>query len=179
MVGVTAMWIASKYEEIYAPEVNDFVVIADKSFDQEQMRVMERQILTALRFDLGRPLPLHFLRRNSKAGCVDNRQHTLAKYLMELSLQEYSLAHCRVSQLAAAALCLSLKVLQDEETEGWTETLTHYSYYPESQLRPIMAHLASLVLKANEKLGDSRAKRVVSTALSCDPSGQEWEKRLF
>ena len=109
MVGVTAMWIASKYEEIYAPEVNDFVVIADKSFDQEQMRIMERQILSALRFDLGRPLPLHFLRRNSKAGCVDNRQHTLAKYLMELSLQEYSLAHYKVSQLAAAALCLSLK----------------------------------------------------------------------
>ena len=109
MVGVTAMWIASKYEEIYAPEVNDFVVIADKSFEQEQMRQMERQILSALRFDLGRPLPLHFLRRNSKAGCVDNRQHTLAKYLMELSLQEYGLAHCRVSQLAAAALCLSLK----------------------------------------------------------------------
>lgn len=160
MVGVTAMWIASKYEEIYAPEVNDFVVIADKSFDQEQMRVMERQILSALRFDLGRPLPLHFLRRNSKAGCVDNRQHTLAKYLMELSLQEYSLAHCKVSQLAAAALCLSLKVLQDEETDGWTDTLAHYSYYPEAQLRPVMCRLASLVLKASEKLGDNGAKRV-------------------
>lgn len=109
MVGVTAMWIASKYEEIYAPEVNDFVVIADKSFNQEAMRCMERRILTALNFDLGRPLPLHFLRRNSKAGGVDNRQHTLAKYLMELSLQEYALASCPVSQLAAAALCLSLK----------------------------------------------------------------------
>ncbi|KAF0298999.1 G2/mitotic-specific cyclin-B [Amphibalanus amphitrite] len=160
MVGVTAMWIASKYEEIYAPEVNDFVVIADKSFDEEQMRVMERQILSALRFDLGRPLPLHFLRRNSKAGCVDNRQHTLAKYLMELSLQEYSLAHLRVSHLAAAALCLSLKVLQDEETEGWTDVLTHYSFYPENELRPVMCQLASLVVKANEKLNDSRAKRV-------------------
>ena len=54
------------------------------------------------------------------------------------------------------------RVLQDEETEGWTDTLTHYSYYPESQLRPTMCHLASLVLKANEKLNDSRAKRVVS-----------------
>ena len=56
------------------------------------------------------------------------------------------------------------RVLQDEETEGWTETLAHYSYYPESQLRPIMCQLASLVLKANEKLGDSRAKRVVSVS---------------
>ena len=56
-------------------------------------------------------------------------------------------------------------MLQDEETEGWTDTLSHYSYYPEAQLRPIMCQLAGLVLKANEKLGDSRAKRVVSTYL--------------
>lgn len=31
-VGVTAMLIASKYEEIWAPEVNDFVYISDKAY---------------------------------------------------------------------------------------------------------------------------------------------------
>jgi hypothetical protein len=31
-VGVTAMLIASKYEEIWAPEVNDFVFISDKAY---------------------------------------------------------------------------------------------------------------------------------------------------
>ena len=30
LVGVTAMLLASKYEEIYAPEVRDFVYITDK-----------------------------------------------------------------------------------------------------------------------------------------------------
>ena len=58
------------------------------------------------------------------------------------------------------------RVLQDEETEGWTDTLEHYSYYPEAQLRPVMCQLASLVVKANEKLGDNRAKRVVSAGTS-------------
>lgn len=32
LVGVTAMLIASKYEEIYAPEVKDFVYITDKAY---------------------------------------------------------------------------------------------------------------------------------------------------
>jgi cyclin B len=32
LVGVTAMLIASKYEEIYAPEVNDFVYITDNAY---------------------------------------------------------------------------------------------------------------------------------------------------
>jgi hypothetical protein len=31
-VGVTAMLIASKYEEIYAPEVRDFVYITDNAY---------------------------------------------------------------------------------------------------------------------------------------------------
>lgn len=49
--------------------------------------------MDALRFELGRPLPLNFLRRNSKAGHVDSVAHGLAKYLMELALVEYSMAH--------------------------------------------------------------------------------------
>ena len=32
LVGVTAMLLASKYEEIYAPEVKDFVYITDKAY---------------------------------------------------------------------------------------------------------------------------------------------------
>ena len=67
-------------------------------------------VLQVLRFDLGRPLPLHFLRRNSKAGQVDATIHTLAKYAMELTLVEYSFAHIPPSKLAATALAISLVV---------------------------------------------------------------------
>ena len=35
LVGVTAMLIASKYEEIYAPEVRDFVYITDNAYTKE------------------------------------------------------------------------------------------------------------------------------------------------
>jgi hypothetical protein len=51
------------------------------------------------------------LRRNSKAGCVDARVHTLAKFLMELTLIEYSLMHIPPSKLAAASLAISMKVI--------------------------------------------------------------------
>ena len=70
LVGVTAMWIASKYEEMYAPEVGDFVYITDNAYTKTDIRKTEIIILKALDFSLGRPLPLHFLRRNSKAGEV-------------------------------------------------------------------------------------------------------------
>merc|ERR1712141_921275 len=115
LVGVAAMFIASKYEEMYAPEIGDFVYITDKAYTESQIREMEMKILQALAFDLGRPLPLHFLRRNSKAGNVDALIHTLAKYAMEVTLVEYSMVHVKPSMLAAAALALSLKVLDQEE----------------------------------------------------------------
>lgn len=67
-------------------------------------------MMQTLKFDLGRPLPLHFLRRNSKAGQVDATIHTLAKYAMELTLVEYDWAHVAPSKLAAAALAISLVV---------------------------------------------------------------------
>ena len=70
LVGVTSMLIASKYEEMYAPEIADFVYITDNAYSKADIRRMECLILKTLNFNLGRPLPLHFLRRNSKAGEV-------------------------------------------------------------------------------------------------------------
>lgn len=37
LIGVTSMLIASKYEEIYAPEVKDFVYITDKAYLKEEI----------------------------------------------------------------------------------------------------------------------------------------------
>ena len=76
-----------QYEEIYAPEVNDFVYITDNAYSSAELRKMELDILRTLNYNLGRPLALHFLRRNSKAGEVDSVQHALAKFFMEVTLQ--------------------------------------------------------------------------------------------
>ena len=64
------MLIASKYEEMYAPEVADFVYITDNAYNKKEILEMEKTILRALNFSFGKPLCLHFLRRNSKAGQV-------------------------------------------------------------------------------------------------------------
>jgi len=147
LVGVAAMLVASKYEEMYAPEIGDFVYITDNAYTEKQIRKMEIEILGVLGFDLGRPLPLHFLRRNSKAGGVDALTHTLAKYAMELSLVEYDMAHIKPSILAAAALAISLKVLdQSEENksiiEMWTPTLVYYTSYTFDQISDTVQKLA-------------------------------------
>ncbi|XP_061414070.1 G2/mitotic-specific cyclin-B2 [Lethenteron reissneri] len=156
LVGVTAMFIAAKYEEMYSPEVEDFVYITDHAYTKAQIRAMEQAILLGLKFNLGRPLPLHFLRRASKAGSVDADKHTLAKYLMELSLVDYHMVHFHPSQIAAAALYLSQKLMDDSK---WNLDLQYYTTYTEEELMPIVQHLAKNVVKVNEGVTKQMATR--------------------
>merc|ERR1712241_1267596 len=134
LVGVSAMFIASKVEEMYAPEINDFVYITDNAYTAAEIRQMELRMLNTLGFNFSRPLPLHFLRRNSKAGDVDVLQHTVAKYLIEMSLLEPD-----------ATLATT-----------WTPTLAHYSTYTSKELLPVVCRLALALTKRD----DSKLKAV-------------------
>ena len=68
LVGLTAMLIAAKFEETWAPEINDFVYMSDKAYTAKDVLAMECRMLQKLDFRMGRPLPLHFLRRNTQAA---------------------------------------------------------------------------------------------------------------
>lgn len=63
LVAVAAMLIASKYEEIYAPMVRDFVYITDNAYTREEILEMESRMLTEFEFDLTNPSSYRFLER--------------------------------------------------------------------------------------------------------------------
>jgi len=150
LVGVSAMLIAAKYEEIYAPEVKDFVYITDRAYNEKEILKMEIKILATLQFDLGRPLPLHFLRRASKAGGVEAATHTLAKYIVELSLGVYNLADVVPSKLSAAALALAIRMIEPGSSidSVWSPSLQHYTKYNMDQLFPVVTKLAEVLFLA-------------------------------
>ena len=164
LVGITSLMIACKYEETYLPEIGDFVYITDSAYSKRDIRLMEIKVLQALGGYVSFPLGLHFLRRFSKVGCVTSLQHTMAKYLMELCLTEYHMAHYKPSHVAASALNLSIKLLGERsEDRCWTETLVHYSTYKEYQLLPSMCRLAAIVERShNFKLKGVREKYATS-----------------
>jgi len=58
LVGVAALFIACKYEEILCPDIRDFVYITDKTYSKSEILNMERDILTALNFDVTVPTSL-------------------------------------------------------------------------------------------------------------------------
>ncbi|XP_078040187.1 G2/mitotic-specific cyclin-B-like [Augochlora pura] len=154
LVGVTAMLVASKYEEMYSPDMSDFVYITDNAYSKEEILQMEMVVVRTLDYSLGRPLPLHFLRRYSKAGKAVALHHTLAKYFLEQCLVHYEMCHYSPSLLAAAALYLAFVITGNNDDNKnkvvWTNTLVHYSTYTKTDLLPVVQEIARIIINSDK-----------------------------
>jgi cyclin A len=160
LVGVAAMLVASKYEEIYAPHVEEFCYITDNTYTREAVLAAERDLLRALDFDLTQPTPKHFLRRYIKAASaeipLDVTFEFLCSYLAELALVEYGLLGCLPSHVAASCVLLALYMLGRPR---WSPTLAHYTGYAPADLTHCTQALHQLFLQARRSaLPASREK---------------------
>ncbi|KAL8929881.1 MAG: hypothetical protein Q9208_001025 [Pyrenodesmia sp. 3 TL-2023] len=134
LVGITAMFIASKYEEVLSPHVQNFKHVADDGFSEEEILKAERFVLAALNYDLSYPNPMNFLRRISKADNYDIQTRTLGKYLLEISLLDHRFMKFPPSQVAAGAMYLARLILERGE---WDATIAHYAGYSEDEIEPV------------------------------------------
>ena len=73
LVGATAMFIASKYDERAPPAIADFLYICDGAYTREELIRMEINLLKVCDFNLGIPLSYRFLRRYARVVIL----HTL------------------------------------------------------------------------------------------------------
>ena len=135
LVGVAAMFIASKYEEVLSPHIGNFVRVADDGFTEAEILSAERYILQVLQYDMSYPNPMHFMRRISKADNYDIQTRTLAKYLLEMTLLDHRFLCSSPSLNSAAAMHLSRIILEKGE---WDDILTHYSGYAEDEIMPVV-----------------------------------------
>lgn len=134
LVGVTAMFIASKYEEVLSPHVQNFKHVADDGFSEHEILTAERFVLQALNYDLSYPNPMNFLRRISKADNYDIQTRTLGKYLLEIGCLDHRFLQYPPSHVAAAAMYLARLALDKGE---WDATLAYYAGYTERDIQPV------------------------------------------
>ena len=154
LVGVTCMLIASKYEEIYFPEIRDFVYITNNAYSRRQILKMEEVVLNVLRFDLTVPTINCFVKRFIKAANLDScsKLKPMASYLAERMLQEYDMLAFRPSIIAATAVSMALSFLRQKP---WHSTLTRYTGYTAADLTKCQA-------KMNEILRASKTHKAVA-----------------
>ncbi|CAN6655693.1 G2/mitotic-specific cyclin-1 [Trichomonascus vanleenenianus] len=137
LVGIAALFIAAKYEEVYTPSVRNYAYVTDGGYNEEEILNAERYVLQELNFELSYPNPMNFLRRISKADDYDLETRTIGKYLMEISLFDHRMMKYCPSDVAGAAMFLSRRILNRSE---WNANLVHYSGdCDEEKLYPIVA----------------------------------------
>lgn len=172
LVGVTALLIGSKYEEIYPPELRDLVYICDHAYRKEQILEMEELILKTLEYQITIPSAHAFLVRYLKAAHADRKIVQLSCYILDGTLQSFNLLHYLPSQLAAAAVLIARKTVG---RNAWSPTLLKYAAYCEEEITPVARAVlsekssAAQELRAvNKKYSSQRYGSVASTQLDCD-----------
>ncbi|XP_019458931.1 PREDICTED: G2/mitotic-specific cyclin S13-7-like isoform X2 [Lupinus angustifolius] len=154
LLGISAMLLASKYEEIWPPEVNDFVCLSDRAYTHEQILVMEKIILGKLEWTLTVPTPYVFLVRFIKASVPDQELENMSHFLSELGMMQYSTLMFCPSMVAASAVFAARCTLN--KTPFWNETLKLHTGYSEEQLMDC----AKLLVSFHSTIGGGKLKVV-------------------
>jgi len=84
ILGVTALLISTKYEEIYPPELKDLLTVSENKFTKKTVLEMELDILQTLQFGLTCPSAYRFLERFRRVSSIvgnDDKIFFFAQYL--------------------------------------------------------------------------------------------------
>ena len=156
LVGVACMLIACKYEEIYSPEVKDFVYVTDKAYRREEVLEMEGKILSVLKFQLTTPSSFRFFERYAQLAKASEKAYHLGCYLLDLCLIEYKMMRYTPSMLACGALYIGMAMTGNR---GWSDMLVRNSKYEERAVRNCASELAMLAAPLHEKIALTAARR--------------------
>ncbi|EEC70416.1 hypothetical protein OsI_01413 [Oryza sativa Indica Group] len=148
LVGVSAMLIACKYEETWAPLVKDFLVISDNSFSRQQVLSTEKSILNKLQWNLTVPTMYMFILRYLKAALGDEELEHMTFFYAELALVQYSMLFFAPSVIAAAAVYAARCTLGLSPL--WSDLLEYHTGLAEPQLLECARRLVSLHAAAPE-----------------------------
>jgi len=146
LVGVTAMLIACKYEEIYAPEVRDFVYITDQAYNKEEILKLENHMLSCLEFNITTPSSFRFLEHYANILKLDEISFMFCRYLLELLLVDSKTNRFSPAHQSAAAIYITLKITKKIEHD----LVAKISEFPEDKLRECAKDLC-LIIDSEEK----------------------------
>lgn len=150
LVGITAMLLACKYEEVLVPVVEDLILISDKAYSRKDVLEMEKLMVKTFQFNLSVPTPYVFMRRFLKAAQSDKELELMSFFMAELCLVEYETLKFPPSMLAAAAIFTAQSTLVG--SRQWSKTTEWYSKYSEEQL----LECSRLMVTFHQKAGSGK-----------------------
>ncbi|CAJ2631730.1 unnamed protein product [Trifolium pratense] len=147
LIGVTALLLASKYEQKSAVGVYDVEYMADYAFTPDEICEMEKIILKKLNWVLSVPTTYVFLVRNIRSCLLPDEDRrimeNLASFFSELSLTQHSImCDYKPSMIAASAMYCARVVVGIYPF--WNNDLKISAGYSEQMLWPCVKAMMEL-----------------------------------
>ena len=108
LLGVTSLFIAYKYEEIYMKNINEFVDLTARAFDKTEILNMEKILIDLVEFNLDLPLSNDFFDLLSTVYKFDKKEYIFGCFLLEAFLLDINCCKYKQSQIALATCFIVL-----------------------------------------------------------------------
>ena len=143
LVGVSSYLIASKYEDIYPPYVDELTKICNFIYTTDDIIKKEYEILSGLDFDILYNSSYKFLTFFHSIVEKDNDKLLyLAQFILEVSLEDIDILEFSQSKRALAALLLAKKIMKIKSS--WNDLRFYYNYN-DSEIKVIQKKLIILL----------------------------------
>mmetsp|Transcript_6030 Transcript_6030/g.12218 ORF Transcript_6030/g.12218 Transcript_6030/m.12218 type:complete len:352 (-) Transcript_6030:288-1343(-) len=167
LLGITAMLLASKHEEMYAPETQDFVYISDKSYTKNDIFKMETLICTTLSYNFSSISSFFFLSGWLKFLNPDKEKIIFSIYCIELTLPDLLIMQFNQKTIAASSILIMLEIFslnfQNKEKEELKIFLGKF-FIDSKKLQECCRNIKSfLILNQNTKKRLTSLKRKFSS----------------
>jgi len=113
LLGISSMLLASKYEEVYAPETRDFVYISNNVYSKEDIFKMEILICTTLEYTFHISSPIFFISYFSKILDASQEEIIFSVYIFELHLVDYDSLAFQVDVISIGSILNSICLLNN------------------------------------------------------------------
>ena len=169
LIAISSYFIASKYEDIYPPYLDELSQICNYSYSTDEIIKKEYEILVGLNFDILYNSSYKYLTFLHSICDKDNLKLLyLAQFILELSLDNIDILEYSQSKRALSALLIAKKILQIKKS--WNDLRLFYDY-DENEIKKVqkkMIVLLNKVIKSKtknsiyEKFESSKYKSVSS-----------------
>lgn len=109
LLGITALLISCKHEEIILPKIDDFIYITDNAYTKNDVFKMENDILDALNFELIIPSGIKFYEYLALKFDFNEKKFLMGKYLMESFMINIKWVKYRASIIAISCVYIVMK----------------------------------------------------------------------
>ena len=169
LLGITSMFIAGKYEDIYPPDIKQFLFMTNNAYKREELIKLESDILDKIEFNLTFPTSLRFLEIYKTKINLKEKDFYRCRYFIEIALFDYNCCHFSPSLIAAASIFLNfmIKINKNKDNKYSEKTMLKDLGYDLKELNPCLKYLIKGI------------KQMLESSNKCSAIKRKFEKEEF